>query len=91
MIVSFAVGGEVGAGQFAAALAVAMPAGLVTMAVSQVLFPGVAGGEAMGEGSEVRRLVDDVTRALTFVMVAGVGVLVIFSPKFMPLSGEPDV
>jgi len=68
------------AGSFAAALALATPASLVSRSVSSVLFPNLASAHGRGDAEGARRQVDLLTRSLLVISLAIFGTLMIVSP-----------
>jgi len=79
MLAARLVGGADGAGQYAAALALATPLSIVAGSLSLVLYPSMS--EAFGRGDQdgVRRQTDQSTRLLAVVMVAVLGSLALCS------------
>jgi O-antigen/teichoic acid export membrane protein len=79
MLAARLAGGREGAGQYAAALALATPLSIIAGSLSLVLYPSMS--EAYGRGDHVgfRRQTDQATRFLAIVMVAVVGSLVLCS------------
>ncbi len=71
--------GQVGAGQYAAALALATPGSLVAAALSLVLYPSMSAAFGRGDHASIRRQTDLATRWLSLVMVAVFGALALSS------------
>lgn len=67
------------AGSFAAALALATPASLVSRSIGSVLFPSLAAARGRGDAHRARQQVDLVTRALIVAGTAVFGTLMIVS------------
>lgn len=73
------------AGSFAAALALATPASLVSRSVSSVLFPNLASLHGRGDAEGARTQVDVLTRSLLVISVAIFGTLMIVSPLLISI------
>ena len=73
MIAARLADGREGAGQYAAALALATPLSIVAGSLSLVLYPSMSEAFGRGDNAGIRRQTDQATRFLAVVMVAGVG------------------
>jgi putative peptidoglycan lipid II flippase len=87
MIVAGRYGTPADAGQYAAALATATPASMVSISLSLALFPSLAEAWGRGDLTGFRRQTDQALRALVFVMVAIFGTLIICSRLIMGIWG----
>ncbi|HET7398051.1 MAG TPA: hypothetical protein VFJ94_05970 [Intrasporangium sp.] len=68
------------AGSFAAAIALATPASLVSRSISSVLFPTLATAHGRGDAEGARRQVDVLTRSLLVISLGIFGTLMVLSP-----------
>ena len=87
MIVAGHYGTPADAGQYAAALATATPASMVSISLSLALFPSLAEAWGRGDLAGFRRQTDQALRALVFVMVSIFGSLIICSRLIMGIWG----
>jgi putative peptidoglycan lipid II flippase len=71
------------AGSYAAALALATPASLVSRSISSVLFPTLAKAHGRGDAEGARSQVDTLTRGLFLVSLAMFGPLMVVSPTLI--------
>lgn len=71
------------AGSYAAALALATPASLVSRSISSVLFPTLAKAHGRGDVEGARSQVDTLTRGLFLVSLAMFGPLMVVSPTLI--------
>ena len=74
-----------GAGAYAAALALATPASLVSRSLSLVLFPSLSAAYGRGDHEGVRRQTDLSTRALVVISMGTFGPLMLLSPALIRL------
>lgn len=74
-----------GAGSFAAALALATPASLVSRSLQTVLFPTLAAAHGRGDREGARRQADQITRALAWMTALIFGSLVLVSPLLIEI------
>jgi O-antigen/teichoic acid export membrane protein len=79
MIAARLIGGAGGAGQYAAALALATPLSIVAGSLSLVLYPSMSEAFGRGDHEGFRWQTDQATRFLAVVMVAAVGALALCS------------
>ncbi len=77
--------GQSGAGQYAAALALATPGSLIGAASSLVLYPSMSAAYGRGDDASIRRRTDLATRGLALVMVALIGALALSSELLVSL------
>jgi putative peptidoglycan lipid II flippase len=85
MIAARLEGGREGAGQYAAALALATPLSIVAGSLSLVLYPSMSEAFGRGDHESLRRQTDQATRFLAVVMVAVVGSLALCSRLIVSL------
>jgi O-antigen/teichoic acid export membrane protein len=90
MIAARLVSGREGAGQYAAALALATPLSIVAGSLSLVLYPSMSEAFGRGDHDGVRRQTDQATRFLSVVMVAVVAALALCSRLVISLIWGPD-
>lgn len=74
-----------GAGAFAAALALATPASLVSRSLQTVLFPTLAAAHGRGDTEGAKRQADQITRALAWMTALVFGVLILASPLLIQI------
>ena len=72
--------GASGAGDFAAALSLATPASMLSVALSTVLVPPLVAAAGRGDTAAVRRHGDAILRRLSTIFVGIFGVLIVVSP-----------
>lgn len=90
MIAARLAGGREGAGQYAAALALATPLSIVAGSLSLVLYPSMSEAYGRGDHAGFRRQTDQATRFLALVMVAVIGALVLCSRSVISLIWGTD-
>lgn len=79
------IGGDVGAGQYAAALNLATPASMLAASLSLVLMPSLAETWGRGDHAGFHAQTDRATRALAVVMVAIFGSVIVSSRLLVSL------
>ncbi len=79
-LAAHAYAGPAEAGDFAAALTLATPAAMLSVALATVLIPPLTAAAGRGDREGVRRQSDAIARRLTAIFVGLMGVLVILSP-----------